>query len=99
MLVKKIIMGLVLLATAMTSRRPALLPPHLVALTSNVTAAPHRLQMHARQLVNGWTRCRPSNATAQLRCFCTVVMKARWTIYRPITNRRFKDHFHWRTTP
>jgi hypothetical protein len=43
MLGKKIITGLVLLAIATTVATRLLLPTHLVALTSNVTAAPHPL--------------------------------------------------------
>jgi hypothetical protein len=43
MLGKKIITGLVLLATQRLSQRLVLLPTHPVALTSNVTAAPHPL--------------------------------------------------------
>jgi len=62
MLAKKIILGLVLLATATLSQRPMLLPTHLAALTSNVTAVPHRLS-DARRIVG--SRFARNSRTAQ----------------------------------
>jgi hypothetical protein len=52
-----------------------LLPTHLVALTSNVTAAPHRLSDAHPTVGKRLDALPPSNATVQLRCFCTVVMR------------------------